>query len=449
MVNKHKTERIEQACGIVADVLKTVKRRGAFQAEAVYAEGSGLSVSTRHSHVDTVEHNEDRSLSVTVYVRQGETGALSKGSASTAVLDTASIALTIDKALTIARLTETDPHAGLAEAELMATDFRRLDTWRQQSVCTDALVQRALAAESAALAEGVRVDQSDAQAGESFSVYANSHGFLAHQRSSTASASVVALVQDESGMERDYWWDASRHLDGLDVPADLGRVAAQRASRRLGARKLPSGNYPVLFEAPVAKSLVSHFLQAISGAALYQEASFLKDALEKTIFPRWLTVREDPFVPGGFASRNFDNDGVQTRPRELVSGGILRGFLLSAYAARRLGMAATGNAGGSHNIQVAANAGNLTELLQAMDRGVLVTELMGQGINLVTGDYSRGASGFWIENGRIQHPVHEITVAGNLRDMFQRVQAVGSDTDTRSKIATGSWLLDGMAVSGN
>jgi PmbA protein len=441
-------EKIERAQGIVADVLETVKRRGAYQAEVAYAEGSGLAVSTRSGQVDTVEHNDDRSLSVTVYRKKGSEGALSKGSASTAILDPQAIALTIDKAMAIADLTEADPHAGLADERRLARQFKELKTWQPVAVGADDLIARALAAEAAAAGQGVTVDQSAMQCGESFSVLGNSHGFLAAHSGSTASASVVALAEQDGAMERDYWWDASRSVESLQDAAEIGRLAAERTRRRVGARKITSGTYPVLFEAPVAKTLVGHLLQAISGSALYQDASFLKGALGQRLFPEWFSLQEDPFVPGGFASRNFDSDGVQTQARTLVDAGVLSGYLLSTYAARRLGMESTGNAGGSHNIQVPATAGSLTEMLQQMGSGLLITEVMGQGINLVTGDYSRGASGFWVENGAIQYPVNEITIAGTLQDMFAQLQAVGNDTDRRSKVATGSWLIERMAVAG-
>lgn len=439
---------IEKARGIVADVLETVKRRGAYQTEVSYAAGHGLSVSTRGQEIDTVERNDDRSLSVTVYLKKNAGDELSKGSASTAVLTPDAIALTIDKALAIARLTETDPHMGLADASLLASEFRDLKIWLPQEISAEGLAQQALAAEEAALQAGVKVDESAVQAGESYSVYGNSLGFLGHHVSSTASASVVALAEQDGVMERDYWWDAGRHLDALQGAKSIGHEAACRTQRRLGARKLASGAYPVLFEAPVAKSLVGHLLQAISGSALYQDASFLKGALGQAIFPQWLNIDEDPFVSGGFASRNFDGDGVQVTPRRLVEAGVLNGYLLSSYAARRLGMETTGNAGGAHNMHIRPNAGDLPALLRQMDTGLLVTELMGQGFNPVTGDYSRGASGFWVENGQIQYPVNEITVAGNLKELFLQLQATGSDVDTRSKIHTGSWLFEHMAVAG-
>ncbi len=448
-VNQEIKTKIENAKSIVAEVLETVKRLGAFEAEVVYSQGSGLAVSTRGGQVDTVERNDDRSLAVTVYLKKPDQQGLSKGSASTAVLDADAIALSVEKAMNIARWTEPDPHMGLADPSLLATQFPDLQTWKPQTVSADALIQRALQAESAARECGVSVDNSSAQAGEGFSVYGNSHGFIGHQAGTTASASVVALAEHDGAMERDYWWDASRHLAGLMPAEDMGEQAACRTQKRLGAKKLASGSYPVLFEAPVAKSLVGHLLQAISGSALYQDASFLKGAAGQAVFPSWLQISEDPFVPGGFASRHFDNDGVQTRARSLVSDGVLQGYLLSCYAARRLGLEPTGNAGGAHNIEVHANAGDLPALLKQLDTGLLVTELMGQGMNPVTGDYSRGASGFWVENGQIQYPVNEITVAGNLKDMYAGLQAVGSDTDKRSKIQTGSWLIDKMAVAGN
>lgn len=432
---------------IVTKVLETVKKKGASQAELVYAEGSGIAVSCRNSAVDTVENNQDRSLTVTVYK------GLAKGSASTAVLDAESIDLTIEKALAIAALTEEDEFAGLAEAELLATEFKDLQCYFDNQRDTEQLIDMGLQAANAAVekaaakGEQLQVDEADVELGEGRSIYANSNGFYGEKRGSNASISVVGIAERDGVMERDYAWDAVRDVNLLASPQAIGQQAAERTLSRLGARKIKSCKARVLFEASVAKSLVGHFLSAISGGALYQEASFLKDDLHQQLFPTWFELFEDPFVAGGFASRNFDANGVQTRQRKIVEQGCLEGFLLSVYSARRLGLKTTGNAGGSHNLSVLAPSES--DLIAKMDKGLYVTSLMGQGVNAVTGDYSRGASGFWVENGQIQFPVNELTIAGHLKDMYRGLLAVGDDLDTRSKITTGSWLIDEMTIAGD
>ena len=434
---------------IVTEVLKAVKQKGATAAEVAYSEGAGISVSCRDDAVDTIENNHDKSLVVTVYKGQAS------GSASTAIVDQASIDLSIEKALSIAELTEEDPYAGLADPEDLATEFPDLQTYFENSQTSDVLIEQALEASAAALevakvaGADLTVDESNVEAGTAASVYANSNGFIGRKRGSNVSASVVAIGKHNGEMERAYWWDAKRNAKDMLSAQELGRTAAQKTLQRLGARKLKSCQAPVIFDPSMAKSLVSHMLQAISGSALYQEASFLKDDLHKQLFPEWFGITEDPFIHSGFASRNYDGNGVRTRRRELIDGGVLNGFLLSAYAARRLGMKTTGNAGGAHNLLVHSAQNTSENLLQEMGQGLLVTSLMGQGFNAVTGDYSRGASGFWVENGEIQYPVSELTIAGNLRDMFAQLQVIGSDVDQRSHIQTGSWLIDGMAIAGN
>ncbi len=429
---------------IVTKVLYAVKKKGATQAEIIYSSGRGVSVSCRDAEVETVENNRDVSLMVNVYKGQ------SKGSASTAVLDASAIELTVDKALAIAQLTAADEHAGLADADLMATEFRDLHTWHDNPMDSDHLIELALQADAGAqVMPHVVVDEANVQFGEVHSVYANSHGFIGEKKGSNVSASVVTVGKKDGAMEREFAWHAARNHRDLMDPARIGREAAERTDRMLGARKIASTRAPVLFDPSMARTLVGHLCAAISGSALYQEASFLKDQRGQQIFPEWFNLAEDPFIAGGFASRNFDANGVRTQSRQLVGDGVLTGYLLSAYSARRLGMQSTGNAGGAHNLTVQSSAGELDDLIKTMHRGLLVTSLMGQGVNTVTGDYSRGASGFWVENGAIAHPVNELTIAGNLRDMFAGVQAVGSDLDVRSKTRTGSWLLDELTIAGD
>lgn len=434
---------------LVEKILKKLKQKGASQAELVYSTGSGVSVSCRKGEVETIENNEDKSLVITVYKGQA------KGSASTAVVDESNIDLTIEKALTIASLTEADEAAGLPDESLLATEFKPLDIYFNNEKTTDELVDMALLAEQAALDyansqnQSITVDESNLQMGEGFSVYANSLGFVGKKQGSNASASVVAIAEKDGDMEREYWWDASRDIEQLASMQEIGALAAQRTLERLGARKIKSTKAPVLFDPSCAKSLLGHMLSAISGSALYQEASFLKDDLHQQLLPDWFNLFEDPFLKQGFASRNFDGNGVQTRQRELIKAGVLNGFLLSVYSARRLGMQTTGNAGGAHNLTVQSDAGFADNMLKQLGTGLLVTSLMGQGVNTVTGDYSRGASGFWVENGEVQYPVSELTIAGHLKNMFKSLIAVGDDFDYRSKIRTGSWLIEEMTIAGD
>lgn len=432
---------------IVTKVLDTVKRHGATSAELVYSEGSGVSVTCRGNEVDTIENNQDKSLVITVYKGQA------KGSASTAVIDDAAIDLTIEKALAIASLTEADEAAGLANESLLCKEFKDLGLYFKPEYDADALINRALEASQAAQDEArsqgqdINVDESNVECGEGHSIYANSNGFVGEKQGSNASASVVAIAESDGVMEREYWWDAVRDYQTMDSAKNIGQLAAQRTLSRAAGRKVKSCKAPVLFDPSMAKGLLGHMLGAISGSALYQEASFLKNDLNQQLFPDWFEVNEDPFVLGGFASRNFDANGVQTKQRQLIEKGVLKGFLLSVYSARRLGMETTGNAGGAHNLFVKPSSSD--DLIKTMDRGLLVTSLMGQGVNTVTGDYSRGASGFWVENGEIQFPVNELTIAGHLKDMFKGLVAVGDDIDERSKTHTGSWLINEMTIAGD
>lgn len=438
-----------QSTELVENVLRELKNKGATQAEVVYSEGSGVSVSCRNQEVDTIENNQDKSLVVTVYKNQA------KGAASTAVVDDANVALTIDKALAIAQLTEPDEAAGLADVSLLATDFKDLATYYDQQLTADELVEMALSAEQGALDYAQQnnsqlvVDEANVQIGEGYSIYANSQGFLGEKKGSNISASVVAIAESDGSMEREYWWEACRDLKLFPATAGIGQQAAERTLGRLGSRKVKSLKAPVLFDPSAAKSLIGHMLSAISGSALYQEASFLKDDLNKAIFPDWFSLYEDPFLKAGFASRNFDSNGVQTKQRHIIKEGHLNGFLLSVYSANRLGMKTTGNAGGAHNLMVQSKHEVDQDLIKKMDRGLYVTSLMGQGVNTVTGDYSRGASGFWVENGTIQFPVSELTIAGQLKTMFKGLVAVGADVDRRSKTHTGSWLIDEMTIAGD
>lgn len=432
---------------IVTKVLETVKHKGADAAEISYAEGSGISVSCRQGEVDTIENNNDKSLSLTVY----KNGA--KGSASTAVVNEDSIALTIEKALAIAALTAPDEAAGLADKDLLATEFKDLQTAYDNPYDPDTLIKYALAATEGARAEAadkqadVVVDEANVEVGDGYAIYATSDGFIGEKRGSNVSASVVAIAKEHGEMEREYWWDAVRDYGQLMDAEIMGAQATGRSVAQLGSRQVKSQQVPVLFDPAMSKTLIGHMLSAISGSALYQEASFLKDDLNTQLFPEWFSIQEDPFIPGGFGSRNFDSNGIATKPRTLIDHGVLKGFMLSLYSARRLNTQPTGHGGGAHNLTV--EAATTADLVKEMDRGFLVTSLMGQGVNTVTGDYSRGASGFWVEDGQIAFPISEMTIAGHLKDMFKNLRAVGAEIDRRSKIHTGAWLVDGMTIAGD
>lgn len=427
-------------------LLDRARACGATQAEVSCSEESGLSVNVRMGEVETVESTRDRGISVTVYFGKR------KGSASTADLREESLDSTVEQACAIARHTEDDEAAGLADRELMATDLREFDSWHPWMIDADRAIDLALASEQAGRESDPRIENSDGASvgtGESISVYANSHGFVGRERSTQHSLSCALIAGRGDAMQRDGWYTIGLSADDLEAAATVGRKAAERAASRLEPRQIATGEYPVLFAAEMARSLIGHLLGAVSGGALYRRASFLVDSAGKQLFPSWFAVDELPFLPRGFRSASFDAEGVATREAPLVKGGVLQRYILGSYSARKLGLHTTANAGGVHNLQVEANAGDLESMLRGMGRGLLVTELMGQGVNNVTGDYSRGAAGFWVENGQLQYPVDGITIAGNLKSMFTAIEAVGSDVDPRSHVRTGSILVGRMTVAGD
>ena len=426
-------------------LLEAARAAGADQAEVSCSEDAGLNVNVRMGEVETVESTRDRGIAVTVYFGGR------KGSASTADLREESLAATVDQACAIARHTEHDPAAGLADAGLMATDLREFDSWHPWAVEADQAIDLALACEQAGRDFDPRLENSDGASvgsGSSLSVYANSHGFVGRERSTQHSLGCALIAGRGADMQRDGWYTIALSADELEAAATVGRKAAERAVSRLSPRQVPTGEYPVLFSAEVARSLIGHLLGAVSGGALYRRASFLVDSVGQALFPEWFAIDERPFLPRGFRSASFDAEGVATRDSSLVARGVLQRYILGSYSARRLGLQTTANAGGVHNLQVAANAGDLDAMLAGMGRGLLVTELMGQGVNTITGDYSRGAAGFWIEDGKPQYAVDGITIAGNLRAMYQAIEAVGSDVDPRSHVRTGSILVGRMTVAG-
>ena len=437
--------RLDALADLSQRLLASARRRGASQAEVSCSEDAGLSVNVRMGEVETVESTRDRGIAVTVYFGKR------KGSASTADLREESLEATVEQACAIARHTEDDAASGLAEAELMATDLREFDSWHPWAIDADGAIDLALACEQAGRDAEARISNSDGASlgtGTSLSVYANSHGFVGRERSTQHSVGCALIAGEGDAMQRDGWYSIALAASDLEDVAAIGRKAAERAAARLAPRQVPTGEYPVLFSADIARSLIGHLLGAVSGGALYRKASFLLDSVGTQLFPDWFTIEERPFLPRGFRSAAFDADGVATRESPLVTAGVLQRYILGTYSARKLGLPTTGNAGGVHNLQVASKAGDFDSLVRGMGRGLMVTELMGQGVNSITGDYSRGASGFWVEGGRIQYPVDGVTVAGNLKRMFRAIEAVGRDVDPRSHIRTGSILVGAMTVAG-
>ena len=438
-------ERMDQLSGLAREVLRLCAARGASQAEVALNEDRGLSVNLRMGEVETVERTRDRGVGLTVYFGQR------KGSASTADLQPGSLESTVEQACAIARYTEADPAAGLADAQRMATDLREFDAWHPWGLDADRAIALAQEAEAAGLAADARIANSDgasAYTGESVSVYANSHGFVGAERGTNHSLSVSLIAGRGDAMQREYWYTSGLSPDDLESPSAVGRRAAERAVARLDPRPIKTGEYPVLFAPEMARSLVGHLLGAVSGGALYRRASFLLDHAGKQILPPWFHLFERPHLPRGLRSSAFDAEGVATVDSDLVRDGVLQRYLLGSYSARKLGLESTGNAGGVYNLEAAANASGLDEMRRGMGTGLLVTELMGQGANIVTGDYSRGASGFWVENGEIVHPVDELTIAGRLQDLFLAIEAVGADIDRRSHVGIGSLLVGRLMVAG-
>ena len=438
--------RLEQLADISQQLLVRARALGATQAEVSCSEERGLDVNVRLGEVETVESTRDRGIAVTVYFGQR------KGSASTADLQPASLESTVAQACAIARHTEDDEAAGLADPELMAREFPDLDSWHPWALQADQAVDLALACEAAGREADPRISNSDgasAATATSLSVYANSHGFIGRDRSSHHSVGCALIAGQGDGMQRDGWYSSALAREDLEDAASIGRRAAERTLARLNPRSMATAQMPVLYSPEVARSLIGHLLGAVSGGALYRRASFLLDSVGTQLFPDWFAIEERPLLRRGLRSTAFDGDGVATRDSSLIEGGVLQRYVLGSYSARKLGLVTTGNAGGVHNLRVQANAGDLASMARQMGNGLLVTELMGQGVNGVTGDYSRGAGGFRVENGEIQYPVDGITIAGNLKEMFAAIEAVGSDIDRRSHVHVGSILVGRMTVAGN
>jgi PmbA protein len=443
----HTQDQLKQ---LAQDVLAIAKELGASNAAVEISEGSGLSVTVRKANIETIEQNKDKGIGVTVYAGQR------RGHANTSDFSSTSLRATVEAAFNIARFTAEDPAAGLPDAELLEMNPRDLRLCYPWDIDAAEAVRIAQRCEAAAFAVDKRVTNSEGASvyvQQSHFVAANSFGFCAGYPFSRHTLSVAPIAGKGANMQRDDWYSSARDPKNLGDPEKIGRYAAERALARLNARKLDTRTCPVLFEAPLAAGLLGSLVQATSGGALYRKSTFLLDSLGQQIFPSHIQVVEDPHVIGGVGSAPFDEEGVRTQRRKVVSDGVLQGYFLSTYSARKLGMQTTGNAGGSHNLELVSTETKIADdfegMLRKMGTGLLVTELMGQGTNYVTGDYSRGASGYWVENGVIQYPVEEITIAGNMKEMFQQIVAIGNDVLTRGNKSTGSILLEKMVVAGS
>lgn len=431
---------------IAASILEYAKTRGATSAESEVSEGFGQTVTVRRGEVETIEYNRDKGIGVTTYVGQKRGHASSSDFSPQAVRDM------VDAALSIAGFTAPDDCAGLADPDLLARDFPDLDLWHPWDLTVERAIELAKVAEDAGFAVDPRISNSEGatvSTQESQFVYANSHGFLGGYTNSRHGIWCSLISGQGDAMQRDDWYETARDPLDLERPEQVGRRAGERAVSRIGARKISTLQAPVLFEAPIASSLLGHFVSAVSGGSLYRKSSFLLDSLGKTVFSPLVQITDSPHVAKGLASSPFDDEGVATRTREIVKDGVLQGYFLGSYSARKLGMKSTGNAGGNHNLVLKDTGQDFRALLKKLDRGLLVTELMGQGINPVTGDYSRGAAGYWVENGEIAYPVQEITIAGNLKDMFLGLAGAGTDILRRGSRQCGSILIERMTIAGD
>ncbi|NTS75884.1 metalloprotease PmbA [Catenovulum sp. SM1970] len=440
-------KRVEQA---VQETLAYAKKLGADSAEVSISKTQGIQISSRLGEVETVEFNHDGALGIALW------NGKRKGSASTSDLSPEALKRTVEAACNIAKYTSEDDCSGLADKALMikAQQQQDLDLHHPSDISTDDAIALTKRCEQAAFDQDGRITNSDGaslSSHQGFRVYGNSYGVLAAYPSSRHSLSCAVIAEDEQDMQRDYAYTVSRRFDLLDTPELVGQQAAKEVIARLNPSQIATGKVPVMFKADVASSLFGHFISGISGGNLYRNSSFLLDKLDKQVFPEWLTIHEDPFIKQGLASSTFDHEGVATSKRNIVEAGVLQTWLLSSYSARKLNLQSTGHAGGIHNwrLQSKQSGGDFEAMLKKLGTGLLVTEMMGQGVNVVNGDYSRGAAGFWVENGEIQYPVAEITIAGNLTDMLNNIVAIGDDIDPRGSIYTGSVILEEMQIAGS
>ena len=430
---------------LVALALDEAKSLGVDQAEVAASIDTGLSASARLGEVENLEYNNDRGVWITVY-RESR-----KGNASTSDVSHAAIREAVAKAVSFAGVTAPDEYSGLADAELMCTDVSGLDLDHPWDVDADTAIAMAIESEEAGLQSDSQINNSEGATvatNRGCRAYGNSHGFVGSYAKTSHSITCILLAEADGVMQRDYHYTSARRAGDLEAPADVGRIAGEKTAARLGARKIKTTRAPVLYIPELARGFIGHAISAVSGGALYRKASFLLDTVGEKLFPDFVSIQERPHLPLGMASVSYDNEGVATYDRDIVTDGVLQGYVLSSYSARRLGLKTTANAGGAQNLIVPGGGKDKAELIREMGTGLVVEELIGQGVNGVTGDYSRGAVGFWIENGEIAYPVHEVTIAGNLRDLYQRIAAIGDDQDIRSGIRCGSLLVEEMTIAG-
>jgi PmbA protein len=435
----------EELEALVRAALEEAKARGVDQAEVAASSDTGLAATARLGDVENLEYTNDRGLWITVYKESR------KGSASTSDTCAESIREAVEKACTFADCTAQDKYAGLADAELMCTEPRDLDLDHPWAIAADDAIDMAIACETAGLGVDSRISNSEGATvatNRGARAYGNTHGFVGSYAKSSHSVSCVVLASENDEMQRDYYYSAARDAAELEDAAHIGATAGKRAISRLGAQKIKTTKAPVLFIPELARGFIGHAIGAVSGGAQYRKASFLLDAVGEQIFPDFVSIQERPHIPKGMASAAYDAEGVATWDRDIVSGGVLREYVLGSYSARRLGLQTTANAGGAQNLLVPGTGGDLESLIAEMGTGLIVEELIGHGLNMVTGDYSRGAVGQWVENGKIKYPVHEVTIAGNLRDLYPRIAAIGNDQDVRGGIRCGSLLVEEMTIAG-
>ncbi|CAA6802530.1 MAG: TldE protein, part of TldE/TldD proteolytic complex [uncultured Thiotrichaceae bacterium] len=430
---------------VAASVLEEAKKCGATAAEVSLSKGKGLSVDVRMGEVETLEYHRDQGLGITVYVGN------KKGVASTGDLSKQAIQDTVEAACRIAKYTSEDKCAGLADAELMATEIPDLDLYHPWDISAEEAIELAKNCEQAARDVSPLITNADGTGVSTYEgnrIYANTHGFMGQNQGTRHSLSCTMVAEDDGAMQRDYWYTVSRLSKELEDAESVGRKASENALKRLHGRQIKTTKAPALYVPSLAGGFVGHFTSAISGGALYRKASFLLDSLGEKVFPEFVHLHEKPFIPQALGSASYDSEGVALREKNLIHNGVIESYLLGSYSARQLGMQTTANAGGTHNLILESTGESYEDLLQKMGTGFLVTELIGSSVNGMTGDYSRGASGFWVENGEIQFPVEEVTVAGNLRDMFNNIIAVGTDVDYRGSTRTGSILLEEVTIAG-
>lgn len=439
----HSTETLRQ---IAQDIVRRALKQGATACETDVSQGFGQSVTIRRGEVETIEYNRDKGLGVTVYIGKKRAHSSSSDFSAKSIQDT------VDAALSIARYTATDECSGLADENLLAREFPDLDLYHPWDLPVEQAIELTKTCEDAAFSVDKNITNSEGaniSIQEAEFIYANSQHFMAGYKTSRHSISCTLIAGKDNNMQRDYWYTTARNVQGLQAIEEVGRIAGERTLRRVGAKKISTMQVPVIFEAPIASSLISHFVSAVSGGSLYRKSSFLLDSMGKPIFSPIVQINELPHLKQSLAGSTFDDEGVATQSREVVANGIVQGYFLGSYSARKLGMISTGNAGGNHNLLLQSGTKDLAGLLKQMNKGLLVTELLGHGINPVTGDYSRGAAGFWIENGEIQYPVEEITIAGNLKDMFRNIVAIGNDVIVHGSKQCGSILIENMTIAGS